>query len=86
MLSSNYPNTFNPETTIPFALPEASEVTIAVYDLLGREVAVLVEGEMAAGRHEVQFRADSLPSGLYLVRMQAGAFSQVRRIPAHDAC
>ena len=79
-LSSNYPNPFNPETTIPFAVPEASEVTIAVYDLLGREVAVLVEGEMAAGRHEVQFRANGLPSGMYLVRMQAGSFSQVRRM------
>ena len=79
-LESNYPNPFNPTTTIPFALPEAAEVTIAVYDLLGRRMAVLVEGELSAGRHEVRFQADHLSSGLYLVRMQAGAFSEVRRM------
>ncbi len=79
-LSSNYPNPFNPETTIPFALPEASEVLIAVYDVTGRRVALLVSGPMQAGHHEVAFRADHLASGLYLVRMQAGSFSQVRRM------
>ena len=79
-LESNYPNPFNPTTTIPFALPEAAEVRLSVYDLLGRRVAVLVEGPMAAGRHEVRFQGDHLSSGVYLVRMQAGVFSQVRRM------
>ena len=79
-LSSNYPNPFNPTTTLPFALPESSEVTIAVYDVTGRRVALLVSGLMAAGHHEVQWRADNLPSGMYLVRMQAGSFSEVRRM------
>ena len=79
-LESNYPNPFNPTTTILFALPEATEVTLAVYDLLGRRVAVLVEGEMAAGRHAVRFEASQLSSGVYLVRMQASSFSQVRRM------
>ena len=78
VLSSAYPNPFNPETTIPFGLPEASWVDLSVYDVLGRRVAVLVEGERPAGRHVVQFRGESLSSGVYLVRMQAGAFSQVR--------
>ena len=79
-LESNYPNPFNPTTTIPFALPSSSEVTLAVYDLLGRRVAVLVEGPMAAGRHEVRFEADHFSSGVYLVRMQSGSFSEVRRM------
>jgi hypothetical protein len=79
-LESNYPNPFNPETVIPFALPEASRVEIAVYDLLGRRVAVLVEGELAAGRHAVRFRGEDLASGVYLVRMQAGSFRAVRRM------
>ncbi len=79
-LEGNYPNPFNPETTIPFAVPEASAVNVSVYNLLGRRVAVLVDGEMAAGRHEVRFRADDLASGVYLVRMQAGSFSHVRRM------
>ncbi len=55
-------------------------MTIAVYDMMGRRVAMLVSGPMAAGHHEVQWRADNMPSGLYLVRMQAGSFSQVRRM------
>ena len=79
-LEGNYPNPFNPTTTIPFALPEASRVTLAVYDLLGRRVAVLVEGEMAAGRHEAVFEASHLSSGVYLVRLQSASFSQVRRM------
>ena len=49
-------------------------------DVLGRRVAVLFEGELSAGRQEVPFRAEVLPSGMYLVRMQAGAFSEVRRM------
>ena len=79
-LGGNYPNPFNPTTTIPFALPEAADVTLAVYDLLGRRVAVLVEGEMAAGRHEAVFEAGHLSSGVYLIRMQSAGFSQVRRM------
>ena len=79
-LSGNYPNPFNPATTIPFALPEASMVKIAVYDLTGRRVAVLVEGELAVGYHTVQFQGGGLASGVYLVRMQAGVFSHVQRM------
>ena len=55
-------------------------VKIAVYDMTGRRVAVLVEGELAAGHHTVQFQGQGLASGVYLVRMQAGSFSQVRRM------
>ncbi len=75
-LEGNYPNPFNPVTTIRFAVPEAAAVRLAVYDLLGREVKVLVAGQVAAGRHAVAFDATSLPSGTYLYRLTTpeGAF------------
>jgi hypothetical protein len=79
-LEAAYPNPFNPQTEIGFALPEASEVRLVVYDLLGREVARLVDGSVAAGRHGVRFEAGHLPSGTYLYRLEAGAFVQVRRM------
>ena len=77
-LEANYPNPFNPQTTIRFAIPEASYVRIQVFDLLGREVAMLVDGTLSAGRHEVVFDATSLASGLYVYRMDAGTFEQHR--------
>ena len=77
-LSSNYPNPFNPETRIEVAVPEASRVELVVYDVLGREVARLIDGEVAAGRHEVVFDGRGLASGLYVYRMVAGSFSQHR--------
>ena len=70
-LSANYPNPFNPETTIRYALPQAGEVRLVVYDLLGHEVAILVEGSKPAGNHTVRFRAGNLASGLYVYRLQA---------------
>ncbi len=77
-LEANYPNPFNPQTTIRFAIPEASYVRIQVFDLLGREVAMLVDGTLSAGRHEVVFDATGLATGLYVYRMDAGAFEQHR--------
>ena len=71
-LWGNYPNPFNPETTIRYALPQAGNVRLAVYDLLGHEVAVLVDGLQPAGRHTVRFGASDLPSGSYVYRLQAG--------------
>ncbi len=79
-LNGNYPNPFNPETIIRFGLPEAAPVTITVYDVLGREVATLVEGRLAAGRHEVTWHADRWPSGVYLVRLQAADVVHIQRI------
>ena len=72
-LMGNYPNPFNPETAISYALPQAGEVRLAVYDLLGHELAVLVDGLQSAGRHTVRFDANDLPSGPYAYRLQAGA-------------
>ena len=71
-LLGNYPNPFNPETTIGYALPHAGKVRLVVYDLLGHEVAVLVDGPQPAGRYAVRFRGDHLPSGPYAYRLQAG--------------
>lgn len=71
-LNRNYPNPFNPSTTISFQLPEASQVRLTVYDIRGREVARLVDGNLPAGTHDVQFRADNLPSGLYVYTLSAG--------------
>ena len=70
-LRGNYPNPFNPQTTIGFTLPSASDVRLVVYDALGREVARLVEGELGAGLHEARFDGGSLASGLYLYRLVA---------------
>ena len=75
-----YPNPFNPQTVIPFELKEAAEVELAVYDLLGRQVQVLVRGQLDAGRHQATFRAGQLPTGMYLVRLSAGGTVQTQRI------
>ena len=69
-LKHNYPNPFNPMTTIPFDLPEASRVQIHIYDLTGREVAVVASGQYSAGSHTVTFNGSGLPSGIYLIRAQ----------------
>ena len=77
-LSANYPNPFNPETTIRYALPQAGQVHLVVYDLLGHEVEILVEGSKPAGDHTVRFGADNLPSGLYVYRLHAQGKTIVR--------
>ncbi len=69
-LRANYPNPFNPTTTIPFDLPEVSRVKIQVFDLAGREVAVLANGSYPAGSHQVIFDGNGLPSGMYFIRAQ----------------
>tara|TARA_R110000868_G_scaffold304437_11_gene565161 strand:- start:3608 stop:8617 length:5010 start_codon:yes stop_codon:yes gene_type:complete len=68
-LSQNYPNPFNPETTIEFGLPIQSQVNLAVYDILGREVAKIVEGELNAGFYSYNWDASSLSSGVYFYRL-----------------
>jgi hypothetical protein len=75
MLEQNYPNPFNPQTMISFALPKAAIVSLRVYDLMGREVAELVNEEKSAGQYTVRFDARDLPTGLYICRMTASEFS-----------
>ena len=79
-LRSNYPNPFNPSTIIEFDLPEARPVGLAVYDVVGRRVASLVDGVLAAGRHEVTWDAANLPTGVYFYRIAAGDFVQVKQM------
>jgi hypothetical protein len=79
-LRQNYPNPFNPVTTISYDLPANAAVKLTVYDLLGREVAVLAEGVQEAGTHDVVFDASGYPSGVYFYRIEAGAFSAARKL------
>lgn len=68
-LKGNYPNPFNPQTTITFSLKETAQVRLSVYDMLGRELEVLVNGVLQAGSYDAQFEAGELPSGTYLYRL-----------------
>jgi hypothetical protein len=70
-LAQNYPNPFNPATTIKFGIPQAADVTIKIYDILGQEVQTLVNRNLAAGFHTVNFNASNLISGMYIYRIQA---------------
>lgn len=79
-LSRNFPNPFNPLTTIGYSLPSGigRHVMLKVYDILGREVATLVDGEQAPGAYAVHFSAGTLASGIYFYTLSAGKFFQTR--------
>ena len=79
-LSQNHPNPFNPSTTIGYQLPVQSHVTLSVFNLLGQEVATLVDEVQEAGYRSVEFNASGLPSGMYLYRLQAGSSVQTRKL------
>jgi hypothetical protein len=70
-MTQNYPNPFNPSTTLQYAVPEKSTVKITVTDMIGRVVAVLVDGEVEAGVRTVAFDASALESGVYMARYEA---------------
>ena len=79
-LHQNYPNPFNPETNITFDLLESGVTTVTVFNLMGREVATLVNRNLSAGRHSFSFDATSLPSGVYLYKLNVNAFSATRKM------
>ncbi|MBZ0204480.1 MAG: S8 family serine peptidase [Ignavibacteria bacterium] len=79
-LDQNYPNPFNPSTTIKFSVPKADVVKLKIYDVLGREVAVLVNELIQPGFHTVDFNASNLASGIYFYKLEAGDYSAVKKL------
>ena len=79
-LAQNFPNPFNPSTTIRYQLPQDGMVTLKIYDILGSEVATLVNEEKIAGMYEVNFNASSLASGVYIYKIQTGEFTATKKL------
>ena len=79
-LSQNYPNPFNPSTKISYTIPQASRVSLKVYDILGNEIASLVNASQNAGSHNVTFDASGVPSGVYFYTLTTGSFNQTRKM------
>ena len=79
-LEQNYPNPFNPVTGITYQLPAENYVTLKVYNMLGEEVATLVSETKPAGSYEAQWDAANIPSGVYYYRMQAGQFTDTKKL------
>jgi hypothetical protein len=80
VLHQNYPNPFNPSTTISFSLQKSAFVTLKVYNTLGQEAASLVNGETAAGRHQIRWEAGNLPGGVYFCQLRARGFQQMQKM------
>lgn len=79
-LMQNYPNPFNPKTNINFSIPHAADVRLAVFDLTGKEIAVLVNEKMNAGSYNADWDAANMPSGVYFYRITSGSFSSVKKM------
>lgn len=79
-LKRNYPNPFNPTTTISYSIPKTGLVTIRVYDVLGREITTLVNKNESAGNYSVNFNAIGLSSGIYFYRLKVGGYAQTRKM------
>lgn len=79
-LLQNYPNPFNPITTITFNIPQSEKVTITVFDILGREVAELINEQKEAGTHTIKYDASNMTSGIYFYQIKAGEYSEVRKL------
>ena len=81
VLAQNYPNPFNPSTNISFSMPNAANVSLKVYNVLGQEVASLINNKaMTAGTHSVAFDASALSSGMYIYRIEAGSYVSTKRM------
>jgi hypothetical protein len=79
-LSQNYPNPFNPNTKIRYSIPHTSKVIIRIYDILGNEIEMLVKEEKQTGIYEITWYAEGLPSGVYFYRIQAGEYTEVKKM------
>ena len=80
VLHRNYPNPFNPKTQLSFTLPEEGSVRLAVYDVAGRQIAVLANGHREAGRHSMPFDGSGLSSGVYFYRLEADGLVEQRKM------
>lgn len=80
VLSQNYPNPFTPSTNISYGIVERTHVTIRVYNMLGKLITTLVDDIKSAGSYIIQFHASNLPSGMYVLRMQAGNYNGVQKM------
>jgi len=78
-LSANYPNPFNPTTTISYSIPKTSFISLKIYDILGREIATLVDEEKQFGNYEVKFDGNNFTNGIYFYRMQVDNFSETKK-------
>ena len=79
-LHDAYPNPFNPVTTLRFDIPEQAQVSLAIYDLQGRQVASLVDGMLSAGQHSVPWNAEGYSSGVYFVKIMAGGYMDTQKL------
>ena len=80
LLSKNYPNPFNPTTTISFSIPEFGLTTITAYDITGRQLETLTNEVLSVGNYSINWNASSYPSGVYLIRMESGDFTQTQKV------
>ena len=80
LLGQNYPNPVRDATTIAYELPAAADVTLELWDLLGRRVRVLLSGTQSAGLHNVSIDVNDLPNGTYVYRLESGSASETRRL------
>jgi hypothetical protein len=79
-LAQNYPNPFNPNTKIQFSLPKATYVLLKIYNNVGQEIALLVSQYLGAGIYTSELNAASLPSGVYYYRLQAGSYTETKKL------
>jgi hypothetical protein len=79
-LSQNYPNPFNPTTKIEYSIPTDNNVEIKVFNVLGVEVATLLNEQRQAGTHSIEFKSDALPSGIYFYKINSGKYSEVKKM------
>ena len=79
-LDQNFPNPFNPTTKIRYSIPQNAHVTLKLYDILGREVMTLVNGEKSPGVYDVELNMNNYPSGIYIYSIQAGDYFQIKKL------